>query len=239
MNNLLGFTIRSHGGLANWIKFQTVSAHLIVEGLTWVRKQQSGLISNTNVTIETDKQLVSFQPTYADWYTLFDTNHVTIFSKNEEIIEELVNPRLSFSGHKRETTWTRLQAFYFASYAIWIYFNAPFCFVNPDFEVTEIEPWDENGEQFRRLQVVFPERIATHSRIQTFYIDSTGLIRRHDYNVEISENVASAHYLYNYTEVQGIKFPTKRKVFVRNQDNTAQQPEPLLISIDINEITLK
>lgn len=239
MSNLLEFTIEAHGGLENWNKFKSVSAHLKVDGLTWIRKQQPGIIKDTNVVVDTQKQFVSFQPTYADWHTSFATNHVAIISENENIIEKLSNPRLSFSEHKRETPWTRLQAFYFASYAIWIYFNAPFCFANPDYEVAEIEPWVENGETFRRLQVVFPHTVASHSRVQTFYMDKTGLIRRHDYNVEISENVASAHYLYDYTEVQGIKFPTKRKVFIRNQDNTTVQPEPVLVSVDLSEIILK
>ncbi|EJL69573.1 hypothetical protein [Chryseobacterium populi] len=239
MNSLLEFTIEAHGGLENWEKFKSVSAHLEVDGLTWIKKQQPGIIKDTNVFVDTQKQFVSFRPTYADWHTSFVENHVSILSESDNVIEELSNPRLSFSDHKRETPWTRLQTFYFASYAIWIYFNAPFCFANPDYDVTEIEPWEENGETFRRLQVVFPDTVATHSRIQTFYIDKAGLIRRHDYTVEISENVASAHYLYNYTEVQGIKFPTKRQVFIRNQDNTTVQPEPVLVLINLSEINLK
>ncbi|MDW9379686.1 hypothetical protein [Chryseobacterium sp. JV558] len=239
MNSLLEFTIEAHGGLENWNRFENISAHLKVDGLTWIRKQQPGLISDTFVSVDTQKQFVSFRPALADWKTSFETDHVAALSENGEIIEELSNPRQSFSNHKRETPWTKLQAFYFASYAIWTYINAPFCFANPGFEVTEIEPWEENGETFRRLQVIFPESIASHSRIQTFYIDKTGLIRRHDYNVEISENVASAHYLYDYTEVQGIQFPTKRQVFIRNEDNTALQPEPVLVVVNLSEIILK
>jgi hypothetical protein len=239
MNNLLEFTIEAHGGLENWNKFNNISAHLKVDGLTWIRKQQPGIINDTYVSVDTKKQFVSFQPVYADWKTSFEADHIAALSENSEIIEELSNPRQSFFNHKRETPWTRLQAFYFASYAIWIYFNAPFCFADPSFEVTEIDPWEENGETFRRLRVIFPETIASHSRIQTFYIDKIGLIRRHDYNVEISENVASAHYLYDYTEIQGVKFPTKRQVFIRNYDNTSVQPEPVLVVINLIEILLK
>jgi len=239
MNNLLKLTIEAHGGLQNWNMFTNISAHLKVDGLTWIRKQQPGIINDTYVSVDTKRQFVSFQPVYADWETSFEPDHVAALTLDNEIIEELYSPRQSFFNHKRETPWTRLQAFYFASYAIWIYFNAPFCFVDPIFDVAEIDPWKEGGETFRRLRVVFPEIIESHSRIQTFYIDKEGLIRRHDYNVEISENVASAHYLYDYIEVQGIKFPTKRGVFVRKDDNTSVQPEPVLVVVNVMDIVLK
>ncbi|MPS66812.1 MAG: hypothetical protein DI622_13650 [Chryseobacterium sp.] len=239
MNDLLKLTIEAHGGLENWNKFNNISAHLKVDGLTWIRKQQPGIINDTYVSVSTKKQSVSFQPVYADWKTSFEPDQVAALTLNNEIIEELSNPRQSFINHKRETPWTRLQAFYFASYAIWIYFNAPFCFANPAFEVTEIDPWKEDGEAFRRLKVIFPETVESHSRIQTFYIDKNGLIRRHDYNVEISENVASAHYLYDYIEVQGIKFPSKRQVFIRNYDNTSLQPEPVLVVVNVVDVALE
>ncbi|GAA4154908.1 hypothetical protein GCM10022217_12500 [Chryseobacterium ginsenosidimutans] len=239
MNNLLEFTIKAHGGLTHWNKFKNVSAHLNVDGMTWVRKQQPGILKDVNVSVEIEQQLVSFQSKDQKWKTFFDSQRIAAETDEGKSIEELLNPRQSFEGHTRETPWSRLQAFYFASYAIWIYFNAPFCFAHPDYEVTEIEPWEENGETFRRLQVTFPDYLVTHSRIQTFYIDKAGLIRRHDYNVEISENAAGAHYLYDYEEIQGIKFPTRRQVFIRNQDNTTIQPEPVLVLIDLSEITLK
>jgi hypothetical protein len=43
----------------------------------------------------------------------------------------------------------------------------------------------ENGEEWRRLHVVWPSYLATHSSEQTLYVGSDGLFRRHDYDVEI------------------------------------------------------
>ena len=238
MDSLLEFAIEGHGGLEKWNKFNNVSAHINVEGMTWERKQQSGILKDINVRAEIKRQHVSFVSLEGEKETVFEPQHMVTKTINGEITEELSNPRQSFEKHTRDTPWTRLQAFYFAGYAMWIYFNAPFCFVDPDYQVSEIDPWEENGEVFRRLQVIFPDHIATHSRIQIFYIDKTGLIRRHDYNVEISGNAAGAHYLYDYIDVEGIKFPTKRRVFIRQEDNTPLQPEPLLVSINFNEIHL-
>ncbi|WP_431244425.1 hypothetical protein ACQ9BO_08970 [Flavobacterium sp. P21] len=122
---------------------------------------------------------------------------------------------------------------------MWTYFNAPFIFADPAYKVKELETWLENGEELRRLEVEFPSEIATHSKIQTFYIDKEGLIKRHDYSADILGNSATAHYLSDYIEVQGIKVATKRRVYVRLEDNTPLLPEPLLVSIDLSEIVLK
>jgi len=239
MNSLLEITIKAHGGLDPWKKYNTVSAHLNVDGLTWVRKQQPGVVKDVLVNIHTKSQDVLFKQNTGDKLTArFEKNRVSVSDQFGKPLEMLDNPRPSFEGHTRESSWSLPQAFYFASYAIWIYFNAPFVFADPEYIVQEIEPWEENGERWRRLRVTFPDGVHTHSKIQTFYIDNTGLIRRHDYNVEISANVASAHYLYDYIDVQGIKFPTKRMVFLRKDDNTSLQPEPLLVKVDIENLKL-
>jgi hypothetical protein len=122
---------------------------------------------------------------------------------------------------------------------MWTYLNAPFNFAEPGYKVIELEAWEENGEIFRRLEVTFPENTATHSTVQTFYIDQSGLIKRHDYSVDVLGGSTAAHYLSDYVDVQGIMIPTKRRVYVRNDDNTALLDGPLLVSVDLSEITLK
>jgi len=78
---------------------------------------------------------------------------------------------------------------------MWTYFNTPFLFALPGVHTEEIEPWQENGETWRRLKVTFPRDIATHSTEQTFYFDQKGLLKRHDYDVEISGASPGAHYV--------------------------------------------
>ena len=65
---------------------------------------------------------------------------------------------------------------------MWNYLTAPFLVALPDFETEEIDPWQENGETWRRLRVKFPDYIATHSAEETFYVNSQGLVVRMDYN---------------------------------------------------------
>jgi hypothetical protein len=89
----------------------------------------------------------------------------------------------------------------------------------------------------RRLRVTFPSNIATHSTVQTLYVDASGLLKRHDYDVEIAGNTPGAHYISEYTDVDGIKFPTRRRIFPRQPDGNSLD-EPLVVSIDLSDIRL-
>src|SRR6266852_307042 len=152
-----------------------------------------------------------------------------------EVVEERFNPRESFKGHVLDTPWDPLQLAYFAGYAMWTYLNTPFLFALPGVETEEIQPWQENGEAWRRLKVTFPASIATHSAEQTFYFDKNGLLKRHDYNVDISGGTSAAHYVSDLKELSGITVPTKHMVFGRQPDGS-RVPTPLVVSIDISEV---
>lgn len=240
MSDLLEFTIKAHGGLENFNKIEAISARLICGGILWSMVGHPGSVDDIYVTSHTRKQFTSHHPFLnKDWHTAFTAGHVAILNSEEEVVEELSNPRDSFAGFTTETPWSQLQLAYFTGYAMWTYFNAPFNFGQAGYSVKELEPWKENEEVFRRLQVTFPENVATHSAVQIFYIDTDGLIKRHDYSVDIAGGAIAAHYLSDYIEVQGIKIATKRNVYVRQDDNTPLFPEPLLVSIDLREISVK
>src|SRR5437588_4456685 len=108
----------------------------------------------------------------------------------------------------------------------------PFTFALPGFETTELNPWQEAGEEWRRLRVVWPGYVATHSTEQTLYVGGDGLFRRHDYDVEISGGTTAAHYISDYTQVAGIMVPTKHRILPRGSDGQALG-EPLVVSIDL------
>ena len=56
--------------------------------------------------------------------------------------------------------------------------------------------------------------------------------------MEIAGGTPGAHYIEGYEDVSGIMFPTNRRIFPRQADGTAS-PEPLVVSIDLSDITLK
>jgi len=61
--------------------------------------------------------------------------------------------------------------------------------------------------------------------------------RRHDYNVDIFGVAPGFNYASDCRDVDGIVFPTKRRVYAHEVE---RQPvnEPLLVKIDMAEITL-
>lgn len=82
-------------------------------------------------------------------------------------------------------------------------------------------------------EVPAPHRLARHK--QTFYFGNDGLLRRHDYVVEISGHFPAAHYVSDYKGVSGIMVPRKRRVFARQPDNTPAL-DTVIISIDLSDI---
>jgi hypothetical protein len=128
-----------------------------------------------------------------------------------------------------------LQLADFAGYAMWTYLNTPFLFALPGIKTEELDTWQEDGASWRRLKVRFPERVATHSAEQTFYFDQQGLLRRHDYDVDVAGGTPAAHYVSASTEVSGIVVPTRHRIFPRQPDGSSA-PAPLVVSIDISDI---
>jgi hypothetical protein len=80
------------------------------------------------------------------------------------------------------------------------------------FAVEEIEPWDEDGELWRRLKVIFPDNSASHTRTQVSYFGPDGLLRRHDYAVDVLGGAKGAHYIGDYHDHGGIVMPHRRRV---------------------------
>lgn len=235
MNSLLELAINAQGGLDQWRKFHTVSSHLKVGGELWHLKGHQGTIEDVNVKVNLLEQSVSHVPNN-EWHTLYTPDRIAIETSNGELVEEMYNPRGSFVGHTLESRWSNLQLAYFAGYAMWNYFNTPYQFTRPGFELAEIDTWTEDNETWRRLRVRWPGGIHTHSKEQVFYIDSNGLIRRLDYEVEVSGNVSCVHYLSEYREVSGIKLATRRVVYLKNADNNRDPSSPVIVSIDISDV---
>src|SRR6266852_3106545 len=230
--------MEAHGGLERWNRFTMLSAHLIQGGVFWGAKGKAGVLDDVTVTVDLRNEKVSHWPFGTpDRRSRFEPQRVALENASGEVVEELLQPRSSFQGHTLETPWSDLHLAYFAGCAMWTYLNTPFLLVRPGVESEEIEPWREAGETWRRLKVRFPKDIATHSTEQTLYFDQQGLLKRHDYDVEISGGTPAAHYVSDLKEFSGIVFPTKSRIFPRQPDGHAA-PEALVVSIDLDQFVL-
>jgi hypothetical protein len=237
MSDLLETAVNAHGGIERWNQLASVSAHLTQGGAFWGAHGQDGLLSDVVVTANLHEERVSHHPFgAADQHSAFaPPDRVAIERDDGAVVEVLEQPRASFAGHTLETPWTQVQLAYFVGTAMWTYLTQPFTFTMEGFQTTELEPWDEAGQRWRRLRVTWPSYLDTHSTVQTLYVTDDGLIARQDYDVEISGGLGGAHYVSDYIEVAGIKVPTKRRVFPRNPDGSSAT-EPLVVSIDLSDI---
>jgi hypothetical protein len=236
MNDLLNSVLDAHGGLERWNELDTVSARLAQGGALWGLKGQEGVLDDVVVTASLHEERASHRPFgAADRHSSFTPERVAIETDDGTVVEALDQPRDSFAGHTQETPWNTLQLAYFAGYAMWTYLTQPFSFTLPGFETTELDAWEDDGEQWRRLRVIWPSNLATHSKEQTLYFNDDGQMVRHDYDVEITGGTTAAHYASDYTEVAGIKLPTKHRIFPRAPDGQSLD-EPLIVSIDLSEI---
>ena len=64
------------------------------------------------------------------------------------------------------------------------------------------------------------------------------LIRRHDYRVEIAGNFPAAQYMSDLVSIDGIKIPTRRRVYLRD-DNLMPMLDTLMVSIDLSGLSLR
>jgi hypothetical protein len=163
---------------------------------------------------------------------------VALESPKGRISQERHNPQASFVGQTRETPWDPLHVAYFQGEALWTYLNSPFLYAQPGFITEEVHPIEVDGERWRRLKVIFPDYIKSHTQTQFSCFGPDGLLRRHDYTVDILGGATGLNYAYDYREVEGLQFFTKRRVYAY-EDDYVLVPEPLLVNIDVSHIRLE
>ena len=164
-----------------------------------------------------------------------------VVSVDPRVQRALIGP---FTGQDRrglftdlDTPWDALDLAYFTGCALWTSLTVPFLLNENDFVTEELEPWHEDHETWRRLRAVFPERIACQNRDQIFYFGPDGLLRRHDYNMDIVAGVPTADYTDDHQIFGGISFPTLRRA-VRRLPDGLTEPEPAFFAVDIADVTV-
>jgi hypothetical protein len=130
--DLLDLTVEAHGGLDRWNTLSRARAHVSAGGGLWTLKHQEGVLADTTVTVELDRQWTSHEP-FAErgLRSVFTTDHVAVESTDGHVVEERDRPREAFAGHTRDTPWDHLHVVYFGGYAMWTYLTTPFVFTRP------------------------------------------------------------------------------------------------------------
>jgi hypothetical protein len=236
MSDLLEHAVAAHGGWKRWQEVKTVTAHIAAGGTAFHVKGWANAYADIHCAIRTSKPHTEFWPFLKNGQRCtYEPNRTSVVSDDGKLVEEQESPRATFVGHTIPTPWSSLQLVYFTGYAMWTYLTTPFLFKLPGFKSEEIEPWEEDGERWRRLKVTFPANVPSHSTEQTFYFNADGVLRRHDYSVDIMGGTSSCHYSSDHTSFDGIIFPTKRRVYAIGPNNLPVR-DRVAISIDVKNI---
>ncbi len=237
MSGLLEEVLDAHGGLERWRAARTIYARVRTGGLLVRTRVPGNRFADYRITVFVQEARTVLDPFPDDRLRgVFESGTARIESYEGEVISSRANPRAAFFGRpglRRNIRWDPLDSVYFAGYAMWNYLTMPYLLTRDDVEVSEGETWQEEGETWQRLNARFPPDLDTHSRRQTFYFDSDGRLRRHDYVPEVIGRWArAAHYCADPVHAGGLVFPTRRWVHPIGPGNRSL-PVPTLLSLQL------
>jgi hypothetical protein len=240
--DLLSSVLEAHGGREDWETVTALTVKLSLGGPFWEFRGWPGVYADQTVTLETRREHITFAPfTALDRKSVLEVGaeRVSIQTSDGDVVEERVEPRASFpTGFDDfETKWDAIQVAYFTSAATWNYLTEPFVFTYPGVKAQEVEPWDEDGETWRRLAVTFPPGIANHNPDQMFYYDDDFMLRRMDYSPDVTGNPRVAHYTHDPKTFDGFVFPTRRRVHLYDEEGNADQSFAP-ITLDVEDVTV-
>lgn len=237
MNDLLSTAIKAHGGMDRWSTVTSVEITASITGAIWHVKGKPDVLKSVVMTADTGSERLTTVFPGQDKRSVFEPDRVVIERADGTPAEARDDPEASFAGQKLDTPWDDIHVAYFSGEALWTYLNTPFLYVRDDFATEEIAPVEADGETWRRLKVTFPDTVKSHTREQIFCFGADGLLRRHDYTVDILGGGTGLNYATDYQDIDGIIFPMTRRVYAYTSDYELV-PEPVLVAIDIADVKL-
>ena len=231
MHPLLREALDAHGGHARWRRLEGIASTIRTGGELWKLKGARMIPVPRRATTEFHRQWTQVTPFgEPDWTMTWTPAHVEVTAADGTVIAERDDGRNAFD-RRFDGPWDALNLAYFNGYAMWTYHAAPFVFGEPGYEAREVAPVVHEGQALRGLAVRFPEGVHSHTREQRFYFGPDGLLRRHDYTVDVWADTPAAHFLSDYVDVDGLMYPTRRSVFGIHPDGS--------INRDFNAVTIE
>jgi hypothetical protein len=241
MHELVEAAIAAHGGLDRWKTVRQVSAGFRTGGLGL---KQRGPVGDAvadlqmRVSVDTHEQRTVFEPFAAPGQRgVYRPDRTCVETLGGALAEHLAAPRDNLKAMVPGAPWSAAQILYFVGYSLWMYLNLPFAFLRGGITCEEVAPWVEAGEAWRGLKVTYPPGFPSHSTEQMHYFDAAGLMRRQDYTVDVRQNLSAAHYMSEFITVEGLVFPTQRRIWGRGPDGRPNR-ERLLIGADFTDFRL-
>jgi len=237
MNDLLTTAVNAHGGLKRWNEIKSIQVAAQITGAIWFVKGQGDYLKDIIMSVDTRMERMVTDFPGQDKRIRFEPNRIVMEKSDGKLIEARDDPEASFASQQRETPWDDFHVAYFQGEALWTYLNTPFLYTHEGFVGEEIAPIQVDGEAWRRLKVTFPDYVKSHTREQISCFGPDGLLRRHDYTVDILGGATGLNYASDYRDVDGIIIPTKRRIYAYEGDYKPVM-DPLLVKIDMGEIKI-
>jgi hypothetical protein len=238
MNDLLANAVAAHGGLDRWNQVRSIVVDASITGALWALKNQADALKDVRLEVDTTRERLTMDFAGQDKRWVFEPHRVFLQRRDGALTDARDDPERSFDGHQLQTPWDDIHLTYFTGEALWTYLNTPFLYTWPGFATEEIAPIEVDGEMWRRLKVTFPDHIKSHTRQQISSFGPDGLLRRHDFTIDILGGTPGMLYATDYRNVGGIIIPTTRRGYAWQGDYQLV-PEPLLVAIDMGEITIR
>ncbi|TDW18076.1 hypothetical protein [Kribbella kalugense] len=233
MKDLLASAVTAHGGMDRWNRIRAISVDATITGAFWQLKGKADALKDVHFEVDTTRERLTMDFVGQDRRSLFQPDRVVLEQPAGTVIDVRDDPERSFDGHQFQTPWDDLHLAYFTGEALWTYLNTPFLFTWPGFVCEELTPIESDGETWRRLQVTFPDHVKTHTREQVFCFGPDGLLRRHDFAIDIVDPATESHlHATDYRDVDGIIIPATRRAYTAMGDD-----QLVLVDIDMVDIT--
>lgn len=234
MNDLLESAVAAHGGLDRWNQVKSITVGASITGAFWHLKGQDDALKDVRFEVDTTRERLAMEFAGQDKLSVFEPHRVVLQRRDGAPIAARDDPEKSFAGHQLETPWDDLHLAYFTGEALWTYLNTPFLYTWPGFATEEITPIEVDGETWRRLKVTFPDHVKSHTRQQVSCFGPDGLLRRHDFTIDIVGGAAeSLLYATGYRDVEGIVIPATRRAYASEGDQL------VMVAIDMGEIIIR
>jgi hypothetical protein len=237
MSDLLDSVVAAHGGSDRWNNVRSITADASITGALWDIKRAGAAPKDVRFEADTTRELLRLNYIGKDKRSVFELDRVVIEHDDGALIDSRDDPEKLFDGHQFETPWDDVHLAYFLGEALWTYLNIPFLYNWAGFVTEEITPIEGDGETWRRLQATFPDHIKSHTRQQTSCFGPDGLLRRHDFTIDVIGGAPGRLNATDYRDVDGIIIPTTRRAYVWQGDHELVT-EPPMVAIDIGEIRI-
>ena len=238
MNDLLEAAVAAHGGMDRWNQVRSITVDAAITGALWALKSQDDALKDVRFEVDTTRERLTMDYAGQDKQSVFEPRRVVIQRHDATLIDARDDPERSFAGQRFETPWDDIHLAFFTGEALWTYLNTPFLYTWPGFVTEEIAPIEADGETWRRLKATFPDHIKSHTRQQISCFGPDGLLRRHDFTIDILGGATGMLYATGYRDVDGIIIPATRRAYAWQGDHELVQ-EPPMVAIDMSEITIR